>query len=196
VVADAASTPPPGWRSARKGHARAISSHPQPAALLGNLGWQGESVQAQLGPLPSWAQAEGLFPVGGDRRFPLVVNPASAGVLSQPAQLAAEIASFAGLAPQSSGYAARQSFSPFIDALLTSITGKDAFGRDVGTGATSFGRELYSGDELREVILGVLTFRAVGALSDADRTQAVALLAAAHGHPIHGETGPPDHEEY
>jgi predicted RNA-binding Zn ribbon-like protein len=50
-------------------------------------------------------------------------------------------------------------------------------------------------EELREVILGVLTFRATGALGNTDETNALLLLAQAKGHPIHGEDGPTDDDE-
>lgn len=120
-----------------------LSDHPQQAALLATLGQYGnEKATADLGARPSWAQ--GLFKVGGTENMPLTVNPAAAGILSQPAQIAAVAANF--LRPGGHvkpGYALRQLLTPALGGGGASVFGVDDFGNPVEPNVGTFGSSLY-----------------------------------------------------
>lgn len=120
-----------------------LTEHPLQSALLGNLGEYGQAqIDAQLGAIPSWAQ--GYFKVGGTLDRPLVSNPTAAGILGQPAQLAAIGASLFG-GNVKSGYALRSLYSPFWDAGVTASSGRDSFGRPHPQTLGTFFGELYGG---------------------------------------------------
>lgn len=91
--------------------------------------------------MPSWAS--GYFKVGGSDKQPYLVNPASAGVLSSPAQLGAIIANLLPGTKGKSGYRASGILTPFFDAVLTTLSGRNAFGTEKPRNLGTFGSELY-----------------------------------------------------
>jgi hypothetical protein len=100
--------------------ARFITTHPQQAALAGQLGKQGAAQDAKdLGALPSYA--EGLFKVGQRGGNPLVVNPSSAGVLQTPADLLKMVQELGNGHP-GQAFNMGQNFTPALQAALTILT--------------------------------------------------------------------------
>jgi hypothetical protein len=100
--------------------ARFISTHPQQAALAGQLGKQGAAQDAKdLGALPSYA--EGLFKVGERGGNPLVVNPSSAGVLQTPADLLRSLQEL-GSGHPGQAFTFGQNFTPALQAAITVLT--------------------------------------------------------------------------
>lgn len=115
-----------------------LTEHPVLAGAAGQTGQEGRQFsQNQLGPLPSWA--EGYFKVGGSTLQPEIVNPTSAGILSQPGQLAEAVNEFLSSPNPRSAYTLASNLTPFLAAANTTLSGKDQFtGRNVPQNAGTF----------------------------------------------------------
>lgn len=113
-------------------------NHPAQTAVMSALGHKGEDyINQQLGPHPSFT--DGIFPVGGSQAFPLTSNPASAGILSQPAQLAAVAANFFN--PHvPTGYKVASLLTPFLGGASETLAGRDQFGRAIEPNLQSFAK--------------------------------------------------------
>lgn len=131
--------------------ARFVTTHPQLAALAGQLGEQGAVRDAaELGPLPSYA--EGLFKVGERGGNPLVVNPSSAGVLQTPADLLRSVQEL-GSGHPGQAFTFGQNFTPALQAALTVLTHSGARRNESSLAAAE--RELVSGLPIVTTVQGV-----------------------------------------
>ena len=109
-----------------------LREHPIQAAVTGQLGLIGSGIQRPLGPLPSWGM--GLIPVSGGR----TLNPTAAGVLNQPAQIAAAIASLSQNNPKSA-YQIAGFLTPAVQTLVQASYGAQPGGFQGGQGLSALG---------------------------------------------------------
>lgn len=132
--------------------ARFVSTHPQQAALAGQLGKQGAAQDAKdLGALPSYA--EGLFKVGERGGNPLTINPSSAGVLQTPADLLKSIQEL-GSGHPGQAFNLGQNFTPALQAALTLLTHSGARRGESSLSAAE--RQLIAGLPAITTVQGIL----------------------------------------
>jgi hypothetical protein len=107
--------------------ARFLGTHPQQAAVLGQLGRQGKAQDLKdLGAVPSYA--EGIFKVGERGGLPMVINPNSAGILQTPAQLLQTARELTSNHP-GSAFQFSQNFTPAVAAVLA-LLGRDGVNKN------------------------------------------------------------------
>jgi hypothetical protein len=108
-----------------------LRDNPIQAAIYSQLGAQGSKVERKaLGKQPSFA--EGDFKVGernvpGLGRVPLVVNPSSAAINTQPVEIGKTLAAVAGLTPTTPGNDVPGYLQPTLYSSLAALTHKDPF---------------------------------------------------------------------
>lgn len=149
-----------------------LRDHPYQAGALGQFGQiGGKDIQQTVGALPSWA--EGYFKVGGSQTLPTIVNPTSAGILSQPGQLAETLNQFVSSRNPQAAYSLASNLTPALAAAVATLSGKDAFtNKNVPRNAGTFLQQLQGGVPV-ETLVQRLTQDQSGKTFPVTHTQAV-----------------------
>jgi len=134
----------PWLKAATKYTGRFVRDKPVQTAALAQLARQGQqATEEEFGQLPSWL--EGAIAAGGGR----VVNPASAGIFSTPAEIGEALANLgSGEDPFAT---VSRFYTPALGTLARLTTGRDELGREAGGLGRSIREELVANTPIARV---------------------------------------------